>query len=187
MALSAFSGIIDAFEFAYGYSGGRPAALQVVQGSTSSGAYTIVCSPANIQTSGGAQIAISVNTPITIGSDSGIETVTPTAVSTNNLNQLLITATFANAHGTGAQVRSGDGGLQEAAAFAISKGGGVVALSAAWFQAMGGHTAGIAALVALHSLATGVYTVADYSGISGAVSYAAASGSVYATTSHVLY
>ena|SRR5579859_5722478 len=186
MAISRFAGLFNAAEFAYGTSISEAPALQVVQGSTSTGAYTIVCSPTSPASSGGTVIPVTVNTPITIGSDSGVETVTPTAVSTNNLGQLLITATFTYAHGTGAQVRSGTYGLQEAAEYAKARGGGLVVLSPAWFAAEGGHSAGLTALVAQKSLST-LYTVLDYSGVSGAKSYTAASGSVYASTSATLY
>lgn len=187
MALTAFAGIFNASEFAYGTSLSATPALLVVQGSTSTGAYTILCSPAALYTSSGLKITISTNTPITIGSDSGIETVTPTAVSVNSLGNILITATFTYAHGSGAYVRSGDYGVQEAAEYCKALGGGCVALSPAWFAANGGHTAGLSALVLLKSIATTTYSVLDYSGVSGALSYAAASGSVYVNTSNKLY
>lgn len=187
MALTKFVGILNAADFAYGTAISDAPPLQVVQGSTSTGAYTILCSPASIKTAAGLSIPITANTPITIGSDSGIETVTPTAVSTDSLGRLLITATFTYAHGTGAQVRSGDYGLQEAAEYAKANGGGCVALSPAWFSAKGGHTAGLTYLGTLNSLATTTYSVLDYSGVSGALSYAAASGSAYASTSNKLY
>lgn len=137
MALTAFSGIRNAIEYGYGYPGCAAGPLQVVSGSTTSGTYTITCSPAVVETGAGVPIPITANTPITIGSDSGIETVTPSAVSTNQLNQLLITATFANAHGVGAQVRSGSFGLAEAVVAANTAGGGVVAVDAAFTKAGG--------------------------------------------------
>ena len=187
MALSQFAGLVSAAQFAYGTSISDAPALQVLQGSTSTGAYTILCAPPSPASSGGSLIPVTVNTKITIGSDSGIETVLPTAVSTNNLGQLLITATFTYAHGTGAQVRSGTYGLQEAAEYVKARGGGLVVLSPAWFAAEGGHSSGLTALVAEKSLATSTYTVLDYSGVSGAKSYTAASGSVYASTAYTLY
>jgi len=187
MAISRFAGLVNAAEFAYGTSISEAPALQVVQGSTATGAYTIVCAPPVPFSSGGSNIPVTVNTPITIGSDSGFETVTPTAVSTNNLGQLLINATFTYAHGTGAQVRSGTLGLQEAAEYVKAKGGGLVVLSPAWFAANGGHAGGLTALVAQKSLATSTYTVLDYSGVTGSKSYTAASGSVYASTAFTLY
>ena len=143
MALTRFAGLINAIEYAYGCSGSQVAALQVLQGSTSTGAYTILCSPPVLSTSGGKPITINTTTPITIGSDSGFETVTPTAVSTNNLNQILITATFTYAHGTGAQVSSGTVGLAEALLSATAT-GGLVVIDGAWSKA-GGTTAMIVA------------------------------------------
>lgn len=187
MALTAFAGLFPAAQFAYGTSISDAPALQVTQGSTATGAYTIVCSPPSPASGGGTVIPVTVNTPITIGSDSGFETVTPTAVSTDNLGRLLITATFTYAHGTGAQVRSGSYGVQEAAEYAKARGGGLVVLSPAWFAAQGSHAAGLTALVALKSLATNTYTVLDYSGVTGSKSYTAASGSVYASTAFTLY
>ncbi len=161
MALSAFAGLYNAVEFAYGWPGAKAGALQVTQGSTATGAYTIVCAPALLQTSDGLTIPISTATPILIGSDSGIETVTPSAVSTDNLGRLLITATFTNAHGTGAQVRSGDAGLGEAALFASNHGGGTVILSPTWAL-----TGGTAAILAAATIPTGV-TVQDNRGTTG--------------------
>jgi hypothetical protein len=133
---SRFAGIRNAIDYAYGYPGCAAGPLQVIQGSTTSGAYTIVCSPVQSQSIGGDAITITVNNPITIGSDSGIETVTPTAVSLNNLGQVLITATFANAHSTGAQVRSGSFGLGEAVQSAHQF-GGLVIVDGAWVAAGG--------------------------------------------------
>lgn len=146
MALSVFAGTYNAVEFAYGWPGSRGAALQVTQGSTSTGAYTIVCAPTTLQTVDGINIPITTSTPILIGSDSGLEIVTPTAVSTNNLGGLLITATFTNAHGTGAQVRSGDAGLAEALAAASANGGGQVVVTPGWTRA-GGTSAILASAV----------------------------------------
>lgn len=134
MSLSVFAGMYNADQFAYGWPSSKAGVLQVTQGSTSTGAYTIVCAPTSLQTIDGITIPISTSTPIMIGSDSGLEIVTPTAVSTNNLGGLLITATFSNAHGVGAQVRSGDAGLGEAMAAAFANGGGQVLVSAGWFR-----------------------------------------------------
>lgn len=140
MALTAFAGMYSAVEFAYGWPKSNAAALQVTQGSTGTGAYTIVCSPSSLQTSAGLTIPINTGTPILIGSDSGIETVTPSAVSTDNLGRVLITATFTYAHGTGAQVRSGDAGLNEALTYVGNAGGGVVVVDAGWTRSGGTST-----------------------------------------------
>jgi hypothetical protein len=138
-----FAGIRNAIDYAYGNPGCAAGPLQVLQGSTVAGAYTIVCAPIQSQSVNGDPITITVNNPITIGSDSGIETVTPTAVSLNGLNQLLITATFANAHGTGAQVRSGSFGVGEAVQSAHAL-GGLVIVDGAW-KAAGGTNATLTA------------------------------------------
>jgi hypothetical protein len=136
MAISRFAGIFNALDYAYGVRGGG-AALQVLNGSTTAGTYTLTCSPTSLYTSAGLAIPISAVCPIQIGGDSQQEIITASAVSTNNLNQLLITGTFTYAHGTGAQVSSGTYGLQEAILAASKYGGAQVAVDAAWFQAGG--------------------------------------------------
>jgi hypothetical protein len=151
MSLSVFAGMYNADQFAYGWPSSKAGVLQVTQGSTSTGAYTIVCSPTNLQTIDGIAIPITTSTPIMIGSDSGLEIVTPTAVSTNNLGGLLITATFTNAHGTGAQVRSGDAGLAEAVAAASANGGGQVVVTAGWTK-----NGGTSAILASTTIPAGV-------------------------------
>jgi hypothetical protein len=148
---SSFKGIYRAYDFAYGVNPDAGGALQVISGSISTGAYTITCSPVQGESADGKPCVISTSTPITIGGDSGIETVTPSAVSVNQLNQVLITATFTYAHGTGAQVRSGSFGLAEAGAYASTKGGGVVAIDAGWAAA-----GGTQALVTAYSFPAGV-------------------------------
>ena len=188
MGLTKFAGIVDAASFAYGTSLSEASALQVLQGSTVSGAYTILCAPANLVTAAGLKISITTNTPITIGGDSGFETVTPTAVSTDNLGRLLITATFAAAHGTGAQVRSVDYGLQEAAEYCKAQGGGLIALTRAFFTAAGlANNAALTTLLATYNSLHANTAVLNYGGINGALSYAAAAGSAYASTTHVIY
>ena len=134
-----FKGLYNAYDFAFGINPDSGGTLQVVSGSTVSGTYTITCSPADLRAADGNKIDLTLANlgPITIGGDSGIETVTPSAVSLNGLNQLLITATFTNAHGTGAQVRSGSLGLQEAVNYVHSKGGGVVEVDGQWVLAGG--------------------------------------------------
>jgi hypothetical protein len=189
MALSIFSGAYHALDFAYGTAFSGAPALQVLSGSNASGTYTLTCSPASLKTSDGANIPITVNTPIAVGEGSTYEVVTPTAVSSNQLGQILITAAFGQAHGTGAQVRSGTYGLQEAAQQCVSAAnpGGLVILSPAWFKVNGGHTTGVAVITGQKSLATAVYTVLDWGGATTAKSYTAASGSNYAATAISLY
>lgn len=189
MALSIFSGAYHALDFAYGTAFSGAPALQVLSGSNASGTYTLTCAPTSLRTSDGVNIPITVNTPIAVGEGATYEVVTPTAVSTNQLNQILITAAFAQAHGTGAQVRSGTYGLQEAAQQSVNSPnpGGLIVCSPAWFKVNGGTTAGRTVITTTKSLATGVYTVLDWSGATGALSYRAASGSNLATTAITLY
>lgn len=184
-------GVVNAWDFAYGVNQQSPP-LQVLSGSTGTGSYTLTVAFGNAATgaSGIVFAPLSTSAPITVGGGTNMETVTPTAVSCTTPAQYQtcsVTATFTYSHGNGDQIRSGDGGLQEAAAFVVAQGSGAVALSPAWFKWAGGHSAGLTALVTYHSLATTTYTVLDYYGVTGALSYAAASGSVYASTTHVLY
>lgn len=139
MALARFAGNYNAIDFAYGVAGGSGApALQVTSGSTSTGAYTLTCSPASIFTSSGIAIPISTATPINVGSDSNMDlSITPSAVSQSGLNQLLITGTFTYAHAAGAQVSSGTYGLAEAVLAASKAGGGQVTVDAQWFRVGG--------------------------------------------------
>lgn len=161
MAITSFAGFYNARSYGYGNAGVEAGPLQVISGSTSTGTYTLTCQPINPYTSAGQKIPVSVTTPITIGGDSSMETITPTAVSTNNLNQLLITGTFTYAHGTGAAVSSGTYGLQEAINAASAAGGGVVVVDAAWFRA-GGSQATINAATLLANV-----SIQDNSGSAG--------------------
>ena len=125
------TGMLDAFDFAYGVNTNASGALQVISGSTAAGTYTVTCSPTNLVSADGLPIILGTNTTITIGANSAIETVAPTAVSTNALGQILITAVFAFAHSTGDTVRSGTKGIAEAVNYAHSIGGATVAVSSA--------------------------------------------------------
>jgi hypothetical protein len=151
MTISKFAGFYNATSFAYGCAGSDAPPLQVISGSTSTGAYTLTCQPTQSRTSSGLAIPTysgSTYAPITIGGDSGIETVTPTAVSTNSLNQVLITATFTYAHSTGAQVSSGSFGIQEAIFACSAGGGGQVVVDGQWVR-NGGTTSTLNAAVFL--------------------------------------
>lgn len=191
-----YTGLTRAYAFAYGVNT-QSAPLQVTNGASTAGTYAVTLALGQTTAEGGTTFSpfagcTSATTcpPITIGAGTSIETVTPTSASCSTpaqYNTCTVTATFAFAHGMGDSVKSGDFGLQESARYVVGKGGGLVVLDPTWFQNTGGHAAGLAVLVAQRSLATGVYTVLDYSGISGVFSYAAASGSVYASTAHVLY
>jgi hypothetical protein len=139
MAITRFAGTFNALDFAYGVVGGTGAPpLQVTLGSTSTGAYTITCSPNALYTSSGIAIPISTATPINVGGGSNQDlNITPTTVSQSGQNTLLITATFTYAHGPGAQVSSGTFGLAEAMLSASKYGGGTVTVDAKWFAAGG--------------------------------------------------
>lgn len=139
--ISRFAGLVDAWAFAYGINSDAPAALQVINGSAIAGAFTITCQPASDKGPNAVSVAPTTTTPITVGLGSNAETVTPSSVSLDTLGNILITATFANAHAAGEQVRSGTYGLQEALNYAAGAGGGTVLTSASWFA--GGGTAAI--------------------------------------------
>src|ERR1700691_5063732 len=130
--ISRFAGLIDAAADAYGITPDAPAPLQVISGSTTSGTFTVTCQNQRTPGANGVVISPTTTTPILIGYGSNQETVPPSGVSYDSLGNLLITATFANAHSTGDAVRSGTVGLQEALNYAASVGGGTVVATAAW-------------------------------------------------------
>jgi hypothetical protein len=178
-------GIYRAFDFAFGVNPDAGGALQVVGGGgAASSTYSIICSPTGGESSDGKPCAISTNTPITIGGDSGLETVTPTSVSLNGLGQVVITAAFTFAHGVGAQVRSGSYGLGEAVAYVNSKGGGVIAIDADWKNA-GGVAATITGLTGfintpiLDARGTATGTAFSYAAASNGAHYAVTAISWY--------
>ena len=157
--ISKFAGMYDAAAYAYGINTDAPAALQVITGSTGTGAYTLTCQPQKSVNPNAASCVPTTNTPITVGLGSNAETVTPSGAALDTLGNILITATFANAHGAGEQVRSGTVGLQEAINAASLAGGGQVLLSPAWGK-LGGTQAMIeavtdAANVSINDLRTG--------------------------------
>jgi len=139
MAVNRFAGTFNALDFAYGAAGGTGAPpIQVIAGSNSTGTYTLTCFPQTVYTNGGLAIPISAATPINVGSDSGMDiNITPTTVSNNTLNQVLITAAFTYAHAAGAQISSATYGLQEALLAASKYGGGIVSVDAKWFASGG--------------------------------------------------
>lgn len=88
---------------------------------------------------------LAINNPIQVGSGGDIETVTPTAVSCSTpllIDTCTFTATTSNNHTAGEYVKSSTYGLQEAANYAMSNGGGFVVVSPAWATA-GGATSTI--------------------------------------------
>jgi hypothetical protein len=144
--ISTFGGLYSATAYAYGVIPTAPAPLQIITGSTVSGTFTITCQSTPTAGNDGVKFNPTTNTPILVGSGTSQETVTPTAVTLDNLGNILITAAFANAHSAGDTVRSGTVGLQEAVNAAGAAGGGVVLLSAPWAN-YGGTSAMIAAAV----------------------------------------
>ena len=91
--------------------------------------------------------------PITVGAGTTKETVTPTAVSgcfigAPNDISCKITATFANAHGTGEVVTTGSAGIDEAALDAAFWGGGVVSVDSSANFYLGGAQSVTAAMAA---------------------------------------
>jgi hypothetical protein len=131
--------------------------------------------------------------PIAIGSGATYEVVVPTAATcgpgpADSYQQCSITATFNYSHGNGDVVRSGDGGLQEAALFEAARGGGLVALDWKFFQENNLTTnAGLTAFLAGYNSISPNVTILNYGGITGALSYSAAAGSPYGSTTHVIY
>lgn len=130
--ISTFAGRTSANAYAYGVDSNAPAGLLVLAGSTGTGAYTLTCQPQKSTNPNKASCTPSTTTPIIVGQGSNAETVTPSAVSTDTLGNLLITATFSNSHGAGDMVRSGSYGLQEALNAVAASGGGVVVIDGAW-------------------------------------------------------
>lgn len=186
-----FSGAYNALDFAYGVVPGS-APLLVTAGSNTAGTYTVTVAFGNTTTTSGLIFApIATTAPLTIGGGSSMETVTPSSVSCSTPGTQYtcqFTATFTNAHNNGDTVRSGDFGMQEAAAYAVAHGGGLIVLSPAFLQAAGLTTnANVTTFVTGFKSLSASTTVLNYSGIAGALSYAAAAASNYASTTHVIY
>jgi hypothetical protein len=190
MARTKFSGEFNAFDYAYGVNPETPA-FQVISGSPSAGTYSITLALGVVYTPDGKPVSPVVGIPITVGSNSAIETVTPTGVSNPTptlYGTCIITAVFAYGHGQGDTVRSGDFGLQEAATAAFAYGGGLVVCDRKLFQAAALTTnANFTTFVTAYKGLGLNVTVLNWGGISGALSYTAASGSSYASTTLTLY
>ena len=150
MAISRFAGIFNAAEFAYGINKTTPP-LVCVGGPNATGSGTLTLAFGAFSLADGTTVnPFNLNAPILVGEGSSTETVTPTAVSASTplvYGSTQITATFANLHGTGDSVRSGTCGLQEAINYAsVVYGGGQIVVDAYW-SAIGGTNAMIAAAV----------------------------------------
>jgi hypothetical protein len=185
-----FGGAANAFDFAYGVQPNTPPLRVDMPTISATGVATLSVAYGSVALADGTTITpLSTSAPITVGIGANQETVTPSAVScvTPKVYQsCTFTATFSNQHGTGDPVASASNGVEEAAGYLVSQGGGLVLLSPTWFKRYSSHAAGITALTGFKSLSASI-TVLDYSGIPGVFSYAAAAASNYASTTHVIY
>lgn len=137
-----------ATEYAYGRNPAVECA-QVYTGAGASGAQTLVITPGQMPNQVGRVFpTFSTHSPILIGAGSNQETVTPSAVTLQYqvpvATSALVTATFSNTQGQGAEVASGTFGLQEAILSCMAGGGGIVWVDSLW-TAYGGTTAMLAA------------------------------------------
>lgn len=184
-----FSGVTNAWSYAFG-TNPTIAPLTIDTNNTITGVATYTLRYGYVTASdGNTFVPLAVGSPVIVGSSTSLETVTPTAVNCSTpqvIDTCTFTASFTNAHGVGERVASASAGLQEAALYRFTHGGGLVALSPDWFAHEGGLSAGLTALVTFKSFGTTV-TVLNYSGTSGALSYTAAANAVYATTTHIIY
>jgi len=191
MALTKYSAEFNAYNYAYGVNPETPA-FQVIAGNPTSGTYAITLALGVVYTPDGRAVSPVAGIPITIGSGTSIETVTPTSVSNPTptiYGTCIITAAFGFGHGQGDLVRSGDFGLQEAATAATAYGGGLVVCDAKFCQAAGIATnANFTTFVTGYNSLSANVTILNWLGIPGALSYNNATpGSAYASTTHVLY
>lgn len=149
MALSHFAGIYSAGEFAYGVNKTTPS-LQVINGPSATGAGALTLAFASFALPDGTVVSpLNTNAPITVGGNSSIETVTPSAVSASTpliYGTPTLNASFTYLHGNGDSIRSGTAGLQEALNYVGAQGGGTVVVDAGWTK-LGGTSAMIAAAV----------------------------------------
>lgn len=148
--INAFAGWYKATSYAFGCANGGPAALSVHSApiAASTTALTVAFGYSALLGSGDQFYPLSTNAPVSVGADSNVEIVTPSAVSANTpaYGGMNFTATFANAHGEGDPISSASFGLQEAINAANAAGGGVVVIDAAW-TALGGTNTILAAAV----------------------------------------
>jgi hypothetical protein len=193
MALSVFANARKAVDYAFGVTPNGPPGLRIFSGgSTTSGTFSITLDYGYIVALDGSSVALTAKMPINLGVSTTNETITPTTVSNPTpyiLGTCVITATFSHAHGVGELITSGDGGLSVAATAAAGPGAGLVIVDAAWGSLVGAtlsHAGMNTAITGYNSVSANV-TLLDWSGFTGALSYNAASGSAYASTTHVLY
>jgi hypothetical protein len=191
MAQSSFSAVRNSYDYAYGQNPAVDALMVASGGSTAGGTYSITLALGRVFTKDGLSISPTATTPITIGAGANLETVTPTTVSNPTpdvYGTCVITATFANGHGIGDQVRSGSGGIVEAmnAAHTTSAFGGLVSVDQASANLVAATHANLVTALDTYKGWTNV-TLLDWTGVTGAVSYATTDGNVLAATAHVLY
>jgi hypothetical protein len=135
--MSSFAGLYDAIDFAYGINP-KVSPLLVISGPSATGSGTLsLVQPTTNLPDGTILSPLNTNAPITVGGNSNVETITPSAVSIVGgappaYGQSSVTGTFTYLHGNGDEIRSGTVGLQEAINHASSKGGGQVIISATW-------------------------------------------------------
>lgn len=142
-----FGGYFKATAYAFGCAGGGPEGLTVHNVPTAAGVKTLAVGIGYCTLIGGNEFyPLATNAPVSVGADSNVETVTPSAVSASlpGYGAMNFTANFANAHGEGDPISSATFGLQEAINAANAAGGGIVLVSAGWTK-LGGTSAILAA------------------------------------------
>lgn len=183
MALTRFSGLREAYGFAYGINP-NVGALSVKQGNAATGAgNTITVDIGQFVTADGTVVLpFSTTTPITIGVGSQAETVTPTAVSNVTPTQsgtCVITANFTKLHAAFEPITTATFGMAEAVNHVHAKGGGLVSFDAAWIAA-----GGLTAQFASKTYGWANVTLADWRGTGNGttlgVSWRAADAGAYA-------
>ena len=150
-----FAGQYRAVSYAYGCVPDIPG-LEVdnPSGSTTGASQTLNVAFGTVALQDGTLISpLATTAPVTVGTGSNADTVTPSAVS-NNTPQIyqsssFTATTFSHSHGTGDLVASGTVGLQEALNAASAAGGGIVIVDAGWYKA--GGTAAILAAATVPS------------------------------------
>ena len=150
---SRFSGQYRAVDFNYGGLGvEQPQALAVASGPGVTGSQTLTVYGGTITLTDGTIVSVlNTNAPITIANASGVDTATPSAVSTNVQSNIYgptatVTISGTYAHYAGDRIASGTAGLQEAINYANLKGGGTVIVDNEWVVE-GGTAAMLAAAV----------------------------------------
>ena len=181
---TSFAGIFNANNFAYGINPKVPP-LQVISGPNAAGSGTLTLAFGTFCTPDGLSVSpLATTAPVLVGSDSNMETQTPSAVSASTpLVYSTTTITYTNwtyQHGNGDQVRSGTVGLQEALNYAGNVyGGGIVIVDEAWYKC-----GGTAAMISAATVPTGVTIWDNHTGSSGL--YPVQSVSVALTLAQIL-